>query len=138
MVSFEPNSNEDIFVFLPWLQKAFWCFLFCFFMWFARFQILISEPQSIWRKLLVLSLLYILRNFEFGIFPKELKYQFSDVSALCHVAKFCDATKAARRVIFNCFGALLLIHLVNCLKIHGKSWSVLKYLVLYNLFLSLP
>ena len=22
--------------------------LFCFFMWFARFQILISEPQSIW------------------------------------------------------------------------------------------
>ena len=30
-------------------------FLFCFFMWFARFQILLSEPQSIWRKLLVLS-----------------------------------------------------------------------------------
>ena len=35
------------------------CFLFCFFMWFARFQILISEPQSIWRKLLVMSWLYI-------------------------------------------------------------------------------
>ena len=29
-----------------------------FFMSFARFQILISEPQSIWRKLLVLSWLY--------------------------------------------------------------------------------
>jgi hypothetical protein len=29
--------------------------LFRFFMWFARFQILINEPQSIWRKLLVLS-----------------------------------------------------------------------------------
>ena len=29
-----------------------------FFMWFARFQILICETQSIWRKLLVLSWLY--------------------------------------------------------------------------------
>ena len=37
---------------------AFWCFLFCFFMWFARFKILICEPQSIWCKLLVLSWLY--------------------------------------------------------------------------------
>ena len=40
------------------IDLAFWCFLFCFFMWFARFQILICEPQSIWRKLLVLSWLY--------------------------------------------------------------------------------
>ena len=29
--------------------------LYFFFMWFARFQILICVPQSIWRKLLVLS-----------------------------------------------------------------------------------
>ena len=35
---------------------SIWCFFF--FMSFARFQILISEPQSIWRKLLVLSWLY--------------------------------------------------------------------------------
>ena len=35
--------------------NTFWCFLFCFFMWFARFQ---SEPKSIWRKLLVLSWLW--------------------------------------------------------------------------------
>ena len=27
-----------------------WCSLFIFFMWFARFQILIFEPQSIWRE----------------------------------------------------------------------------------------
>ena len=40
------------------INLAFWCFLFCFFMWFARFQILISETQSIWHKLLVLSWLY--------------------------------------------------------------------------------
>ena len=29
-------------------------------MWFARFQILICEPQSIWCKLLVLSQLYLI------------------------------------------------------------------------------
>ena len=40
-----------------------WCFLFIFFMWFARFQILICEPQSIWRKLLVVSWLYQPRSF---------------------------------------------------------------------------
>ena len=33
-------------------------FFVLFFMWFARFQISICEPQSIWRKLLVLSWLY--------------------------------------------------------------------------------
>ena len=33
-----------------------------FFMWFARFQILICEPQSIWCKLLLLSWLYM-RNW---------------------------------------------------------------------------
>ena len=35
-----------------------WCSLFLFFMWFARFQILIFEPQSIRHKLLLLSWLY--------------------------------------------------------------------------------
>ena len=35
------------------LGLAFW-----FFLWFARFQILISEPHSIFRKLLALSWLY--------------------------------------------------------------------------------
>ena len=35
-----------------------WCSLFHFFLWFARFQILMCEPQSIWRKLLVLSWLF--------------------------------------------------------------------------------
>ena len=37
-------------------------FVLSFFMWFARFQILICEPQSIWRKLLVLSWLYTVTN----------------------------------------------------------------------------
>ena len=36
-----------------------WCSLFHFFTWSERFQILICEPQSIWRKLLVLSWLYL-------------------------------------------------------------------------------
>ena len=36
-------------------KSTFWCFLFCFFMLFERFQFLICELQSISRKLLVLS-----------------------------------------------------------------------------------
>ena len=56
--SHEKNERKNIrplvFSFLP-IDLAFWCFLFCFFMWFARFQISICEPQSIWSKLLVLS-----------------------------------------------------------------------------------
>ena len=45
--SHEKNKTKDIrplvFSFSS-IELAFWCFLFCFFMWFARFQILISEP----------------------------------------------------------------------------------------------
>ena len=41
------------------ITLVFWCFLFHFFMWFGRFQILICEPESIWRKFLVLSWLYL-------------------------------------------------------------------------------
>ena len=37
--------------------------LFCFFMWFARYQILVWELQSIWRKLLVLSCLQQFNKF---------------------------------------------------------------------------
>ena len=44
------------------INLSFWCFLFRFFMWFARFQILICEPQSIWCKFLVLSWLYAWRS----------------------------------------------------------------------------
>ena len=51
------NQGHQILSF-QFFADRFWCFLFCFFMWFASFQILISEPQSIWQKLLVLSWLY--------------------------------------------------------------------------------
>ena len=61
--SHEKNDTKIIrslvFSFSLIIDLAFWCFLFCFFMWFARFQILICEPQSIWRKLLVPSWLYL-------------------------------------------------------------------------------
>ena len=53
------NIRPLVFSFSP-IDLAFWWFLFCFFMWFARFQISINEPQSIWRKLLVLSWLYFI------------------------------------------------------------------------------
>ena len=55
------NWNKEIrplvFSFSP-IDLSFWCFLFYFFMWFASFQILIWEPQSILCKLLTLSWLY--------------------------------------------------------------------------------
>ena len=41
------------------INLAFWFVMLCFFMCFARFQILICELQSIWSKLLALSLLYV-------------------------------------------------------------------------------
>ena len=41
-----------------------WCSLFHFSHVIARFQVLISEPESIWRKLLVLSWLYTTVVFE--------------------------------------------------------------------------
>ena len=40
------------------INPAIWWFFSFFFQWFARFQISISELQSIWRKLLVLSWIY--------------------------------------------------------------------------------
>ena len=40
-------------------------FVSFFFMWFARYQISICEPQSIWQKLLVLSWLCIHQPQEF-------------------------------------------------------------------------
>ena len=51
------------------INLAFWCLLFCFFMWFARFQILICKPQSIWRKLLILSWLYLNVKIRGRFFP---------------------------------------------------------------------
>ena len=52
------NGDSRKIAFEIYWPLAFWFFLFCFFMCFARFQILICEPQSIWRKVLVQSLLY--------------------------------------------------------------------------------
>ena len=56
------------------LKTRVWCSLFHFFMWFARFQILICEPQSIWRKLLVLSWIYIWEKFD--VHTQRLKKPF--------------------------------------------------------------
>ena len=56
------------------INLGFWCFLFCFFMWFARFQILICEPLSIWRKFLVLSWLYRNGNCKLS---REIQLQLS-------------------------------------------------------------
>ena len=49
------NKELLFFSFFTIIDPSFLCFLFCFFMWFVRFQILIWELQCILRKLLVLS-----------------------------------------------------------------------------------
>ena len=57
------TKNIRLLVFSFWsIDFIFWS-LFCFFMWFARLQILICEPQSLWHKLLVLSWLYHCQPF---------------------------------------------------------------------------
>ena len=55
----EANDIRLLFFSFSSINLGFWCCLFCFSMWFARFQILICQPQSIWRKLLALSWLYL-------------------------------------------------------------------------------
>ena len=68
------NIRHLVFIFSP-IDLAFWCFFFCFFMWFARFQILICD----WHKLLVLSWLYFrLKSWGFLLFFEEgdLKWQY--------------------------------------------------------------
>ena len=66
--------------------NRFWCILFRFFMWFSRFQILICKPQSIWRKLLVLSWLYSEKNMKqihiSYIGPKFTNKLFADLFVL--------------------------------------------------------
>ena len=57
------NIRHSVFSFSS-KNLLFWCFLFCFFMWFARFQIVICDPQNIWVELLVLSWLYFLMRNE--------------------------------------------------------------------------
>ena len=63
------NNRLLVFSFLS-INLAFGSFLFCFFIWFARFQILIFEPQSIWCKLLVLSWLWKIRQLEWVLITK--------------------------------------------------------------------
>ena len=60
----------------------FWCFLWVFFMWYARFKILICEPQSIWRKLFVLSWLY---NTVFST-------KFNGTDFIARVLQYCNNT----------------------------------------------
>ena len=55
-----------------WILRVWCSFFFIFFIWFARFQILICEPQSIFRKLLVLSWLYKKQHYYIKIQSKLL------------------------------------------------------------------
>ena len=63
--SFKPKKQKKEIQILDWWKtesKGSDVLWLIFIMWFARFQILIFEPQIIWHKLLVLSWLYIYRH----------------------------------------------------------------------------
>ena len=53
MKKMKQRTSDPYFWVLP-IDLAFYSFFFCFLKWFSRFQILISELQSIWCNLLVL------------------------------------------------------------------------------------
>ena len=88
-------------------------------MWFARFQILIGEPQSIWRKLLVLSWLY-----QYGFF-----FQFQNTYAfLIFVSSFCVIENSS----YSVFLLMAINHQVCFTKVRkssfpcGQLWCVLS------------
>ena len=76
-------------------------FFVLFFMWFARFQILICEPQSIWRKILVLSWLYFykmkvsmfsqtLAETSWLIWCLQIKINWEISSHFCGPLRICE------------------------------------------------
>ena len=75
------------------IALGFW-WVFCFvFMWFARFQILICEQQSIWSKLLLLSQLYFI--FKFKLCCHWLKLLLTDQISI--MLLYTGATDARRK-----------------------------------------
>ena len=77
------------------INLLFWCFLFYFIMWFARFQILICELQSIWRKLLVLSWLY-----PFFVKGREIFKCFNDAFAQKYIFNItCPGKTPLKKVL---------------------------------------
>ena len=90
-----------------------------FFMWFARFQILIGEPQSIWRKLFVLSWLY-----QYGfIFSFKIH-----MLLLIFVSSFCVIENSS----YSVFLLMAINHQVCFTKVRkssfpcGQLWCVLS------------
>ena len=64
-----------------WKLRVWW-FLFHFFMWFAWFQILICEPQSIGRKLLALSWLYFVNGLGYSNFHFKFWFKIKPLNLL--------------------------------------------------------
>ena len=88
-------------------------------MWFARFQILICEPQSIWRKLLLLSWLY-----QYGfIFSFKIH-----MLLLIFVSSFCVIENSS----YSVFLLMAINHQVCFTKVRkssfpcGQLWCVLS------------
>ena len=84
-----------------------WCSLFHFFMWFARFQILVCEPQCIWRKLLVLSWLYCAKKGKLWLYTSSSIY----LQCVLQCTRYCLSClvfmNVARYVLWRCWGHLV-------------------------------
>ena len=70
-----------------------WCFLFHFFMRFAWFQILICEPQSIWRKLLALSWLYFVNGLGYSNFHFKFWFKIKPLNLCLHLFTYISEKK---------------------------------------------
>ena len=98
------KQNKKHLLMKNWKLRV-WCFLFHFFMRFAWFQILICEPQSIWRKLLALSWLYFVNglgysNFHFKFWFKIKPLNLLPSSFYLHFRKKICAYVKYRKSIF--------------------------------------
>ena len=144
MKSFKSHQQSEtknirllLFSFSP-IGLAFWCVLFCFFMWIARFQILISEPQSIWRKLLVLSWLYIhtyspissiITNFIYFYFQvRNSRYGLkhsrrAKMLSLYEIIRFSSNSDISRRKIVSFKKCDFLFSVLWIINIRWRKWS---------------
>ena len=91
------NIRHLVFNFSP-INLAFW-----FFLWFARFQILLRKPQSIWRKVL-------------GLYNKVYTWHLSDASEVMKLMNSethsCTHSRASF-AIFPCEGMAFFIILAT-------------------------
>ena len=111
------NKKHQNLLVKNWKLRIWYFICFICFMWLARFQILICEPQSIWCKLLVLSWLYSNHSSKIAWFCGEIKSKTTKLHT-CFALHGCDWSFP----IFNLFHSIC-HHGSNLGWSHGYSRS---------------